>query len=350
MRARRWLLTRNVGLGAWLLSGCLRGTVVPDDLTPRADRVALAERGPKAESADVRRPPSNYQVSQLPPATKETPPTPPVKPVELRIEPQEAPAPTQPTDPPAPAVEARSAPAEADAPLVQALRSLLKRQPAGEVREPLKQYDLATQEALLVLLESMARLELAGGVEQVAPRDLATWVDRLDALAEGLRPRSQLMLQKTYFCSHIENFGKYIPLEDICFQPGQVARVYVQLKNVASRWNGSRFQTALKGRVEIYAENNHDKPVFVLPSKQLEYDFSRAPRHDYFVNIRFEVPPICPHGSYTVRICVEDWTDAPAGAKTVAPSRCDSSSLDFRVGGPIIRHPSAGIADVSPRR
>ena len=349
MRARRWLVIGNIGLGACLLCGCLRGTVTRDELPTRADRFARSERGSQGESTDPRTPPSNYQVSQLPSVPKETPSSPPVRPVELRIEPQEPPAPTQPNDPPALAAEARSAPPETDAPLVQALRALLRHQPAGEVREPLKHYDPATQEILLALLERLAGLELAGSVEQVAPRDLATWADHLDALAESLRPRAQLMLQKTFFCSHIENFGKFTPLEDICFQQGQVARVYVQLKNVASRSNGSRFQTVLKGRVEIYAENNHDKPVIVSTSK-LEHDYSRSPRHDYFVNIRFEVPPSLPHGSYTIRICVEDWTDAPAGAKQVPASRCDCSSLDFRVGGPIVRHPSAGIADISPPR
>ncbi len=349
MRARRWLVIGHVGLGACLLCGCLRGTVPQDELPSRAERVALSGKDSRRDSAEPRTPPSNYQVSQLPTVPKETPTAAPVKPVELRIEPQEPPAPTQPTDPPEPPADTHPKVAETDAPLVEALKASLKRQPSGEVREPLKHYDLATQEALLVLLESMARLELAGGVEQVAPRDLAVWVDHLDALAEGLRPRAQLMLQKTCFCSHIENFGKYTPLEDTCFQQGQVARVYVQLKNVASRWNGSRFQTILKGRVEIYAENNRREPVIVSTSK-LEHDFSRTPRQDYFVNIRFEVPPSCPHGSYTVRICVEDWTDAPAGAKKVEPSRCDCTSLDFRVGGPIVRHPSAGIADAgSPR-
>jgi hypothetical protein len=349
MRVHRWLLIGNTGLGACLLCGCLRGTVTPDELPPRGNRIALTERDSKEESAEARRPPSNYQVSQLPSVPKETPATPPVRPVELRIEAQEPPAPTPPTGSPEPAAEARPAPAEPDAPLVQALRALLKRLPAGEVREPLKQYDAATQEALLVLLERMAELELAGSVEQLAPRELAIWADRLDILVEGLRPRAQLMLQKTYFCSHIENFGKFTPLEDICFQPGQVARVYVQLKNVASRWNGSRYETILKGRVEIYAEDNRGKPVIVSTSK-LEHDVSRTPRHDYFVNIRFEVPWSCPYGSYTVRICVEDWTDAPAGARKVAPSRCDCSSLDFRVGGPMVRHPSAGIADAIPPR
>ena len=349
MRARRWLVIGTVGLGACLLCGCLRGTVAPDELPPRADRTSLVERDAKDESAEARRPPSNYQVSQLPSVPKETPAAPPVKPVELRIEPQEPPAPTQPADPRQPVVESRPTPAETDAPLVQALRALLKRQPPGDVREPLKQYDPATQEALLVLLENIARLEFAGSVEQVAPRDLAAWADRLGTLAEGLRPRAQLMLQKTCFCSHIENFGKYTPLEDIYFQPGQEVKVYVQLRNVASRWNGTRYQTVLKGRVEIYAENNRDEPVIVSRSNP-EYDYSRSPRQDYFVNIRFLIPPSCPHGSYTVRICVEDWTDAPAGAKRVPPSRCDCSSLDFRVGGPIVRHPSAGIADASPSR
>jgi hypothetical protein len=350
MRVHRWLVIPNVGLGAWLLCGCLQGTVARDRPSSPPDRVATAKRESAQESAESRHPLSDYQVSQPPPVRQKAPQATPVKPVELRIEPQEPPTPTQPTDPPeSPVAERRPLPVEADLPLVQALRAMLKQQPASEVREWLKKYDPATQEAVLALLESVAQLELAGGVAQLGPRDLASWADRLDALAEGQRPRGQLMLQKTCFCSHIENFGKFTPLEDTCFQQGQVARVYVQLKNVASRWNGSRYETILKGRVEIYAENNRDEPVIVSRSN-LEHDYSRTPRQDYFVNIRFEVPASCPHGSYTVRICVEDWTDAPAGAKRVIPSRSDCSSLDFRVGDPILRHPGAGIVEAGPGR
>jgi hypothetical protein len=349
MAVRRWLVMEKVGLGACLLCGCLQGSVARDRVTPHSDHVAVAKRDTAEDTTQPPPPMSNYQVSQPPPVQQEAPPATPVKPVELRIEPQEPPASTQPTEPPEPPVEARPAPVEADAPLVQALRALLRQQPVSEVRESLKKYDAATQEALLNLLQRVVELELAGGVAQLSARDLADWADRLDTLAEGLRPRGQLMLQKTCFCSHIENFGKYTPLEDTCFQPGQVARVYVQLKNVASRWNGSSYETVLKGRVEIYAENNRKEPVIVSTSK-LEHDYSRTPRQDYFVNIRFEVPLTCPHGSYTVRICVEDWTDAPAGSKHVDPSRRDCSSLDFWVGGPILRRPSAGVADAGPPR
>jgi hypothetical protein len=145
------------------------------------------------------------------------------------------------------------------------------------------------------------------------------------------------------FCSHIEDFGKFKPLHDDSFLPGQYARVYVQVRNFASRRNGAFYETVLKGRLEIYEENNRQKPAFFRDCEPC-HDFSRAPRQDYFVFFRFQVPPNCPPGSYTLWITVEDWTDAPAGAKKVAPTRMDRCSLDFRVGGFVPRSPGPHIA------
>ncbi len=154
------------------------------------------------------------------------------------------------------------------------------------------------------------------------------------------------------FCSHIENFGQFtmLPPSQCCFQPGELVRVYVQVRNFASRRDKKGgYTTVLKGRLEIYDENNRDKP-FLYSDSPPRGDFSWTPRQDYFVNFRFRVPLNCPPGSYTVWIAVEDWTDAAPGSKGVAPSRGARSSLDFRVGGPVSRHPRASIDDVTPAR
>ncbi len=96
----------------------------------------------------------------------------PVKPMELRIKAEEPP-PAQPADPPAPRMDVHaSPPAKPDAASVQALRALLERQPEEEVREQLKPYDPATQEALFILLGNVAQLEQGGGVAQLRR---ATW-------------------------------------------------------------------------------------------------------------------------------------------------------------------------------
>jgi hypothetical protein len=357
MRRRRWLATWTIGLTACLLGGCLRSAVPPETRQSRSD---LPPRGQEEAQETTDRPEPTMSHSQAPPVKPDVPAAPPVKPdvavaappvmaADLRIQEDAPPAP--PTDPPAPRPDIPPPPARPDAPSVKALRALLERHPEEEVREPLKQHDPATRELMRGLLGSVAYLEQSGGIARISPEQLATLLDRVHALTVPLRPRAQLILDRMCFCKSIESFGKYrmCSLNPPTFQPGEEARVYLQVRNFASKPAGSCYKTVLKGQLEIYDETHRDRPSFQVNIAPQE-DPSQTPRQDFFVHIRFHVPLNCPPGSYTLWVTVEDWTDAPPGAKAVAPSRKDRKSLDFRVGGPICRPRRAGIADGTPSR
>ncbi len=329
MRGRGWLPIVSSGLAAFLLSGCLRGTLSPEQ-DARSGGITPARFDEKTQTAKAS---SDYQLSAPPPTRPAVHPAPaPLESVELRIKPQEAQPPAQPADPPRPRIDLPPAPAKTDVPLLGALRAILEHHSAEEVKEQLKSFDAETSQALLVLLASAAELE-TGGVEHISPRDLVGLLDRLNLLSMRLRARAPLILDHMCFCSRIENFGKYEPLEQYCFQPGEAVKVYVEVRNFADQCRGPYFNTVLKGRMEIY-EENQTKPFFVRDCEPLA-DRSRTGRQDFFVNFRFPMPN-CPPGSYTLKIYIEDHTPAADGKK-VKP-RIASSSLDFRVGGPIMPH------------
>jgi hypothetical protein len=341
MRGRGWLPIVSSGLAAFLLSGCLRATLAPERDAARADDLAQARYDEKADSAKAS---SDYQISAPPPTRPAAHPTPaPLESVELRIKPQEAQPPAQPADPPRPRIDLPPAPAKTDAPLLQALRAILEHHSAEEVKEQLKSFDAETSQALLVLLASAAELE-TGGVEHLSSRDLMGLLDRLNILSMRLRARAPLVLDHMCFCSRIDNFGKYWPLEQYCFQPGEVVKVYVEVRNFASHREGPQFNTVLKGRMEIY-EENQAKP-FLVRDCEPQADPSRTARQDFFVNFRFAIPPNCPPGSYTLRIYIEDQTPSADGKK-VKP-RVAGSSLDFRVGGPIMPYLRAASDTKAP--
>lgn len=350
MRGCRWLGIGSIGLAACLLAGCLHSRVTPESGKPLSTPPPRGHEEAAEQPAPSQQRMSDYLISQAPPVKPEkTVAQMPIEAADLRIK-EDAP-PVRPVAPPEPRVEIQPAPPppRRDAPTVAALRAMLERHPEEEVREQLKRYDPATRETLHNLLESIAQLERSGGLAQLPPERLAGWLDRLNALTVALRPRAQLMLDHMCFCHSIESFGKYQvrPLNPPSFLPGEEARVYVQVRNFASRPEGELHKTILKARLEIFDENNRKSPFYCANIKPRP-DFSRTPRQDFFVNIRFHVPQSCPPGSYTLWITVEDWTDAPEGTRAVAASRIDRKSLDFRVGGPATRPPQASIADVTP--
>jgi len=361
MRGNRWLRIGQLGLGSCLLAGCLRAalpTEAPQTQLGVSTR-AVASHAPTAPSptsgegaVGTPSPPSDYQVSRtlaVPPAVQpalatikavdepaEKPAEKPAEPVEMRIRSEESPA--HPPEPP-PHLDVHAAPlTRPDAPSVQVLRGLLEHHPEEEINEQLKSYDPATREALLLLLTSIVQLEQDGGITRISPRNLAAWMNRLNTLTASLRSRSQLILERTCFCSGINNFGDFVPLpaEHSFFYPGELAHVYVQARNLSSRCRGEKYITVLKGRLEIFDENNREKPVMTRASVARE-DISASPRQDFYINFRFPIPPSFPAGLYTLRITVEDWTDAPPNAKQVPPWRIAHCTLDFRVGGPITR-------------
>lgn len=384
MQGSRWLRVGKLGLGSCLLAGCLRAALPPETRRSQAEvstRPAQASAEANAlghsesESATKGKqspPPSDYLVSRtlaVPPTVQpalatiqavESPAEKPkpklVEPAEMRIRSEETSSPAPPPSPPPteggksegpPHFDVHPAPlVRPDAPSVQVLRGLLDHHPEDEINEQLKPYDPATREALILLLTSVAQLEQDGGIPRISPRNLAAWTNRLNTLTASLRSRSQLILERTCFCSTINNFGvfKPLPAEHSFFHPGELAHVYVQACNLSSRRRGEKYVTVLKGRLEIYDENKREDPPITWAPLPRE-DISASPRQDFYINFRFQVPPNCPAGLYTLRITVEDWTDAPPDAKGVPEWRIAHCTLDFRVGGPIARPARNRIAE-----
>jgi hypothetical protein len=362
MRRCRWLMIGPFGLTACLLAGCLRATLPPETHKPQSNVSAHVPVIPASETPTGEPTPSDYLVSRTPTVrldvqtssvaenSAEKGAEKPVEPVDLRIQSEQSSSPARPPEP-QPNMEAHAAPlTRPDAPAVQVLRALLEHLPEDEINEHLKSSDPLTREAILRLSTRLAQLQESGGIPRMKPRDLADWVDGLDSLTASLRGRAQLILERMCFCSHIENFGDFSPLpsDHTCFQPGEVAHVYVQVRNFSSRRERDRFATVLKGRIEIYDENNRDAPPIITWNSPPRQDASAAPRQDYYINFRVPIPVCCPSGLYTMRITVEDLTDALANTKQVPESRIARRTIDFRVGGPMARPVRAGIAESTP--
>jgi hypothetical protein len=366
------LLIGTIGLGTCLLVGCLHHALPPEQRQIQTDVLAHSTTA-AAEEEKPSVSPSDYLVSRtsavqleaqpavasakpvesLAERQPEKPAEQPVEPVEMRIKAATPSLPAQPAEPPEPHREVQPAPpTRPDAPSVQALRGLLEHHPEEEIKEQLKPCDPTTREAMLLLLCSVAQLEQAGGMARISPRDLATWTDRLNLLTSSLRCRSQLILDRMCFCRWIKNFGDFEPLppEHTFFQPGEVAHVYVQVRNFSSRREVDRYVTVVKGRLEIYDENIRDRSPAITWGPETRMDVSASPRQDFYINFRFRVPPSTPAGLYTMRISVEDWTDAPPGAQTVPDCRIARRTLDFRVGGPIARQARNRAAESAPLR
>ncbi|MHB1422093.1 MAG: hypothetical protein ACYC3I_02630 [Gemmataceae bacterium] len=364
------MLIGNLGLGSCLLAGCLRATLPPPGgqasrqsapvgpvgvTTDRPATVTVEEVKQPVPSFDylvsrTTAPPLDVQPAAALEISQEKRIETPVEPVEMRIQAEEPSSPAHPAAPPPPQMEVHPAPpSRPDAPPVQVLRGLLEHQSEEEINEHLKAYDPATRTAMLLLLTNIVQLEQGGGLARISPRDLAVWTDRLDTLTASLRGRAQLILERMCFCDSIKNFGEFAPLpsEHTFFQPGEFCHVYVEARNLSSRRQGDKFVTVLKARMEIFDENNRDTPPITWTSPP-KIDVSAAPRQDYFINFLFQVPLKCPAGLYTMRIFVEDWTDAPDGAKQVSESRIAQRTLDFRVGGPIARPSRNRIAETAP--
>ncbi len=348
MRRCRWLA---IGLNVCLLAGCMR-IAIPQESRAQLpqvppDPVASIPTKPTNDAAS-----SDYLMVSLPPKPPDAP-SPTVAPVEKSNEqstepdeestesranadePSSTPRPAEPR----PLMEIQTAPpARPDSPSVRALRALVERLPEEEIQESLKAYDPATREAMLCLLNGVAQLQQSGGIERMTPRDLAVWTEGLQTMTASLRRRSLLILDRMCFCAYIKNFGDFAPLppEHAFFQPGEVAHIYVQVRNFSSRCERDRHVTLVKGRLQIFDENNRERPLIDWSSEPRR-DVSAVPRQDFYINFRYPVDVHCPSGLYTMRITVEDWTDAPPGAKEVPESRIARRTIDFRVGGPVVR-------------
>lgn len=313
MKRRSRIYVQGVGLTAALLTGCLGTSAVSSITKPAPTSSAPAKLTASAS-------PSSYHAHVAETLPQETPA--PIK--QARF-----PEPTPPP-PPEPVVVLQEAQRPPEAPLVQALRCVLNRQPSAAL-DLLQQYDPASRDLVLALLQMAAPL-CEDGEERTSPQKTAALLEQLTGIQANLRKRAPLGIEKMCFCREIRNFGKYDPLPpDYAFQvgsegrPGERVQVYVEVRNFICRPRNDAFETALQGHVEI-----HDFRNQCVWQQEFRYnpDRSRTPRQDYYLAFLFNVPPgLSADSSYTLWVYVKD-----VGDENV--QRVARRSLDFRVHPP----------------
>ena len=213
-------------------------------------------------------------------------------------------------------------------PLVEALQCILEGR-HKEALAHLEAYDPETQVFYLRALPTltiMARKRL----DEFTTAEAAVLNDQLQSLLTTLRPRTDLVIERMCYCAWVKNFGMYQPLEEgHCFvaseqpgQPGELVRLYVELRNFASVPLGSGFETKLASRIEI--RDAQGKMVwesdFDAEKRQLR-TLSRL--NDFFSTYNFMTPNL-PPGTYQLVLTIADET--VPGARRVA-----ERSLEFRV-------------------
>jgi hypothetical protein len=348
MARRDWLLAWAIGVGVGLLPGCdllpnreplpqpryVTNPYPPNDKpapTPSLPGPGVGQVEMGAATGDQETPPPD---APLEPPTQKGPPLKPVSDTAGTI-----PVVQKDEDPKATVqefgpIEVKS---PAEEPLVQALRCFLNKQPAEAV-ELLQHYDKANQEALLALLPLAVRLT-EGDLKTVGPQELNATLDQLQTLTQPLARRAALRVDKLCFCREIRRFGVYDPLPDACpaFQAasdgrrGELIRVYAEVRNFCSKPDSPYYVTELASKVEIFLQGTTDKPIWSYDFR-VQPDRSRTPRHDYFINYEFCVPPNLPPGHYTLWIQVKDVLSQP--------QRTARRSLDFQViAGPTVHEP-----------
>jgi hypothetical protein len=316
---------------ACLHTGGNGGTVARSAASSRSAGPAVADAAPVTSYHPLPQPappaephaPEPFAVAAQPPEAQAVPPEAPA----AEIPPPEPPSSSLPAAgsadraQPAPAAE----PSALDSPASAALRCLLDRRPDQAVGQ-LKDVEQPRQDVLLGLLALSARFAEAGPVKA---GDLGELVDRLDGLVAPLRPLAPLKIEHMCFCRRIKTFGVYDPLPDRApFRADEQVQVYVELKNFATaevRRPGGEIRHVIKlaSSYEIQDERRRAVCGDTFQRDGDTADESRTPRHDYFENYTFTVPPGLKPGLYTLVIRVDDLgTDPP---------RSVQRSLDFYV-------------------
>jgi hypothetical protein len=336
MAQRQWIFVMGLGFLAGMMPACSHtGDRVsrPVSITGSpSDQQPVAKASPRSPYAAVpslpvasQAKPDHQDVQQARfPVGSQSPDL--VPPLEALINPQEQPPPWQPAQ--SPRVSSLQTEINAklteDPPLVAALRCYLNRKPAEAVIW-LERYDRINQDLLLCLLPLVTRLTETG-LEKSDSRDLAIIIAQLERLLTLIRPSAQLIIEKMCFCDLVEKFGVYHTLgEDHAFHPGELIQVYVELQNfssflVSEKEINKRYGIRLASRMEIRNYNGDLVEHWDLKDNQRP-DESSAPRHDFFINYRLQVPLNIPPGAYTLHLVV---TDVPTKRKA-------ERTLDFRV-------------------
>lgn len=211
------------------------------------------------------------------------------------------PEPTKPVaaaKPPDAPVSVAVAPPPPEAPLTAAVRAYLDNRPEAAAAS-LKGLDAPNQALMAQLLPPVVALSRVN-LGRAGPAEVALLVGQIEAPLKGLSAKA-LTVAKATFCSDPGGFGHYTPLpEGHVYRPGDLAEVYVELRNVPSvlvqtpgdelyltHLNRTlRLRDAAGDVVPLTDEER--RPAAALESVQKRY--SRSPVRDYANTFRVLVP------------------------------------------------------------
>jgi hypothetical protein len=213
-------------------------------------------------------------------------------------------------------------------PLCSALECYREDRPL-EARKHLDSFPPAHRELLTSLLPIVARL----GDAETRPQPVADLVTTLERLAQSLRARSGLSMDKLCYVRSAEGFGVYEPLSSGhtfrpggAGRPGDLVQLYAELKNFLCVCSGSEFETSLACTLVIRDAKNS---IVWEQGRPVQIERSRSPRQDCHLRCNFYVPPGLPVGDYTLWLVVKDVTGS--SREDVPTGRTARRSLDFRV-------------------
>jgi len=201
-------------------------------------------------------------------------------------------------------------------PLLQVLRSYLDHQPERAISQ-MQSLPIENRDLVQALIPPLVRLS-EGSLDSAGAQELAVLVEQLQAAADRLRSRATLGMGSICFCRRIHKYGVYEPLDTpYRFFAGEMAELYVELRNVASVIDpGNGQKTQLSSTLELRDSSNH----VVWRSECDREDRTMSVRRDYYLNYRFQMPHI-PVGVYTLGVQI---TDRPT-------QRTIRQSLDVRI-------------------
>jgi hypothetical protein len=212
-------------------------------------------------------------------------------------------------------------------PLVEALESILEGRHQDALRQ-LQAYDAETQEFYLRILPTLT-IFTRKRIDELTAVEIAVLNEQLQSLLATLRPRTELVIDRMCFCEWVRAYGIYQPLTDAhAFvapsgeRPGELVRLYVEVRNFASVPRGNCYETRLASAIEI--RDAQGKRVHVLDFKDGKEPLKSLTRlNDYYNTYTFPVPEL-PPGTYQLVLELSD--DTLSGARRVA-----QKTLEFRV-------------------
>ncbi len=199
--------------------------------------------------------------------------------------------------------------------------SAFKADKKDELAEALKKYDAKTQEALLKLLPTLAKI-YEGNLSGMSPSEVSSVLDQLKNLSLAMTPKAVLDANNVALCREVYNFGHIEAFpETHTFRGGDTVYLYMEMVNFSTPalQGGPGFAVDLDGLLAI--QDGAGRVVWDANPRD-EVDRLTTPPQDYYRSYRFCLPATLSPGKYSISVKM---IDRPTGREV-------TKVIPFRVG------------------